>query len=125
MDRNPVGWFEIPVADMDRAEKFYQEVLGYEMSRQEVVGQVMSWFPMHENAPFASGSLILHKTWQPSTDGTTVYFGVASIDAVLGKIEEHGGEVLLPKSDIGDHGWIAHIKDSEGNRIAIHNLSGE
>ena len=25
---NPVGWFEIPVLDMGRAKKFYDEVFG-------------------------------------------------------------------------------------------------
>ena len=35
MNRNPVGWFEIYVQDMDRANKFYETVLGVELMRLE------------------------------------------------------------------------------------------
>lgn len=33
MNRNPVGWFEIYVQDMDRAKKFYEEVLRVELMK--------------------------------------------------------------------------------------------
>ena len=32
---NVVGWFEIPVTDMERAIKFYQTVFGFELTRNE------------------------------------------------------------------------------------------
>ncbi|MGB5370046.1 MAG: VOC family protein, partial [Flavobacteriaceae bacterium] len=32
MDHNMVGWFEIPVTDMQRAKKFYEKVFGIAIS---------------------------------------------------------------------------------------------
>ena len=48
MEFNPVGWFEIPVTDMERAKKFYTELLGYELSDQKMGSMKMAWFPMDD-----------------------------------------------------------------------------
>ena len=32
MPQNAIHWFEIPALDMDRAVKFYNQVLGYTMA---------------------------------------------------------------------------------------------
>jgi predicted enzyme related to lactoylglutathione lyase len=34
MDKNVVGWFEIPTLDLDRAKKFYEKVLGLKLERR-------------------------------------------------------------------------------------------
>ncbi len=41
VDANPVGWFEIPVNEMDRAKKFYETVFGFEMAVTEMNGSLM------------------------------------------------------------------------------------
>ena len=74
MERNPVGWFEIPVKDLDRAEAFYKSVLGYELTRQpENNGVTMSWFPMQNEVPGSPGTLVLGEGFTPSREGTMVY----------------------------------------------------
>ena len=35
MAKNPVGWFEIYVDDMERAKKFYQDVLSVGLQKLE------------------------------------------------------------------------------------------
>jgi predicted enzyme related to lactoylglutathione lyase len=40
----------------------------------------------------------------------------------LGRIEQAGGRTLVPKTSIGEHGFIAHFIDSEGNRVALHSM---
>lgn len=54
--RNPVGYFKIPVQDLDRAIRFYEKVLGYDFERTTVDGNEMAWFPLDENAPGISGA---------------------------------------------------------------------
>jgi hypothetical protein len=58
----------------------------------------------------------------PSTDGIVIYLNAApSLDAVLSRAAELGAKVLLAKLQLpGDIGAIAHIVDSEGNRIGLH-----
>lgn len=120
---NPVGWFEIPVVDLDRAEKFYQTILGTTLERQpEKDGMTMSWFPMLENAYGAPGSLVLNEMIKPATGGAgvVIYFTVPDFDDALARVESAGGKIVVPKTDIGEHGFFATILDSEGNRIALH-----
>ena len=38
----------------------------------------------------------------------------------LEKINAGGGKTLMPRMDIGQHGFIAHFEDSEGNRVGLH-----
>jgi len=117
---NPVNWFEIPVSDMDRAKKFYESVFGAELSLNEMGPNKMAWFPMEMGAAGAAGTLIQGDGYTPSHDGTIVYVNVPKIEAGLAKIGKAGGKTLLPRTSIGDHGFIAHFEDCEGNRVALH-----
>jgi predicted enzyme related to lactoylglutathione lyase len=117
---NPVNWFEIPVQDMARAKSFYEFVFGYELSLQELGPLTMAWFPMHRDAPGATGTLVKAEAYTPSHAGTLVYFTVEDIETVLKRVIEKGGTIINPKYSIGEHGFVAHFEDCEGNRIAVH-----
>jgi predicted enzyme related to lactoylglutathione lyase len=117
---NPVNWFEIPVDDLDRAKKFYETVLGIELTLNEMGPLRMAWFPMTEGLPGATGSLVKGEGYTPSTAGSLVYFTVKDLDETLGRVSAAGGRVLFPKMSIGDYGFIDHFQDSEGNRVALH-----
>jgi predicted enzyme related to lactoylglutathione lyase len=116
---NPVFHFEIPVTDMDRAIAFYEDVFGYRLTREEVDGYDMAFFPRAGDAPGASGALAKGDVYRPSHDGPVIYFDVPDIDAVIARAEARGSKVLYPKKDIGEAGFVAEIEDSEGNRIAL------
>jgi hypothetical protein len=117
---NPVNWFEIPATDLNRAKQFYEDVLGVALSLQDFGGLKMAWFPMSENASGATGTLVQQETYIPSHEGTMVYFAVESIDETLERVTSSGGRVLNGKTSIGEHGFVAHFEDSEGNRVALH-----
>lgn len=119
---NAVGWFEIPVVDMERAMKFYETVLEVKLERH-MVGEIdMAWFQMVDGKG-AAGSLVYHKEWyKPSPDGALVYFTAYSGDLSneLSRVEMAGGKILAPKKAIGEYGFMALVLDTEGNRIALH-----
>lgn len=117
---NPVNWFEIPTTNLDRAQKFYEAVLGAELSRHEMGSLQMAWFPMEMGAAGATGSLVQADGYVPSHAGTMVYFTVGDIEMTLAKVTAHGGKVLNPKMSIGQYGFVAHFEDTEGNRVALH-----
>lgn len=121
---NPVFHFEMPVTDMERAIAFYEGVFGYEMSRREVDGYQMAFFPRSDESPGASGALAFGDVYKPSKEGAIVYFDVADIDAVLRRAKARGGKVLYEKKDIGEAGYVAEIEDSEGNRVALSQVKG-
>ncbi len=45
LKNNPVGWFELPVANMERAMKFYETVLDQKLDRNQMGSFDMAWFP--------------------------------------------------------------------------------
>ena len=118
--KNPVNWFELPVADLSRAESFYSSAFGVEFAPLEMGPAKMAMFPMEMDLPGAGGALVESDGYTPSHAGTVVYFPVADIDAALGKVGAAGGKTLVPKTDIGPYGHFAHFEDTEGNRVGLH-----
>ena len=121
---NVVGWFEIPVTDMDRAIKFYETVLGYKLDRNQMGPLDMAWFPWVNDSIGSGGSLVCHPDYyKPSSDGTLIYLTAFSGDLSneLSRVEENGGKVIQEKTQISpDHGYMGIFLDTEGNRIALH-----
>ena len=118
---NPVAWFEIPVIDLNRAKKFYEDVLGLQITLNKMETMEMGWFPMGEDKGYgATGSLVKQEGYLPSLGGVVIYFSVPDIEAALERVKKSGGKVLMPKTAIGEYGHIAQLEDSEGNRVALH-----
>jgi predicted enzyme related to lactoylglutathione lyase len=117
---NPVRWFEIPVRNIERASRFYEQVLGLKLSPTDMGPAAMAWFPLEQGAPGAAGSLVKADGYTPSHQGSLVYFGVENIDRTLEQVKRSGGRTLLARTSIGEHGFIAHVEDTEGNRVAFH-----
>jgi len=123
MSRNMVGWFEVPVTDMERAKTFYETVFQIEISVQDFDGVLMGWFPAAHDQPGSSGSLIQHPEWYIPNhkEGVLIYFSSEDVQNELSRIEAAGGRILKPKTLISpDVGYMGLFHDSEGNRIALH-----
>lgn len=115
------NWFELPVNDMDRAKKFYESIFEITMADNMEMGtSVMSFFPFITDQNGATGTLMKQESYVPSYQGALVYFSVQEITNVLPRIRNAGGKVLNEKTSIGEHGFVAHFEDSEGNRVALH-----
>jgi predicted enzyme related to lactoylglutathione lyase len=120
MQHDAIHWFEIPVADIDRAQRFYETLFARSMRREQMGPQTLAVFPYEDGI---GGALLKSATApRPGTDGTLVYLNAKpSLDAVLARARELGAEVLLPKLELpNDIGFIAQIVDSEGNRVGLH-----
>ena len=123
-DKNVVGWFEIPVTDMDRAIKFYESVLDINLERHQLGHLDMAWFPNQGEANGAAGSLVCYGDfYQPSRDGVLIYFTspTGDISNELSRVEKAGGSILKARTQVSEeYGFMALILDTEGNRIAVH-----
>ncbi|MFH1197212.1 MAG: VOC family protein [bacterium] len=117
---NVINWFEIPVEDIDRASKFYAEVLGGELSQMEMAGIKMAFLPMQGEG--VGGALCQSDAYKPSTDGTLVYLnGGGDLSVPLARVENAGGKIILPKTLITEEiGYMAMFIDCEGNKVAFH-----
>ena len=120
---NPVGWFEIPTTDLNRAKRFYEAVLDVELTPATVEQVEMAWFPSVEDGIGASGTLIKSEGYTPSHDGILIYFTAPDIEGTLAKVNANGGKTLTPKTSVGEYGFYAFFEDSEGNRLGLHSTA--
>jgi len=119
---NALNWFEISVADMARAKKFYEEIFAITMEEQDMMGMKMAYFPADMMGGKVGGGLVEGPYHKPSADGAKIYLnGNPDLAVALGKVEAAGGQVTMPKTKISDEiGYMAFFADTEGNGVAMH-----
>lgn len=131
MNNNPVVHFEIYVEDMDRARVFYEAVLEIKLEHmppptQEMGDMDMFFFPMAAQAPMdkygAGGMLVKMEGFSAGGSGTVVYFGCDDCAVRAARAEAHGGSIFQAKTAIGEHGYCALVRDTEGNLIGFHSM---
>lgn len=122
--RHAINWFEIPVRELDRAQRFYEAVLERPMTRETMGSEQMALFAADEGG--VKGCLnIGAEAVAPSAAGTRVYLDASpSIDAALARVARAGGRVATPKVALPEGmGFFAHIADTEGNVVGLHALA--
>ena len=122
MAKNPVGWFEIYVDDMERAKKFYQDVFKVELQRLESPEVEMWAFPMHNEEIGAPGSLIHMDGFKAGGNSTLVYFTSDDCAFEEERVVPAGGKIQKTKFSIGEYGFITLAIDTEGNMFGIHSM---
>jgi uncharacterized protein len=114
---NRAVWFDIPVADLDRAARFYRAVLGVGIDKQ-TYGDFS--FCVIEHRDGNGGCLVPGKA-EIAAGGVLVYLNAnGRIRDAVSKVVPNGGSVIEDAHAIGPHGFRAIVLDSEGNRVALH-----
>ncbi|MDP0490031.1 MAG: VOC family protein [Verrucomicrobiota bacterium JB023] len=129
---NPVGWFEIYVDDLERAKSFYESVFAIKLEllpcpegSPDCPTPQMLQFPSDHPRPGAAGALVKMEGMPPGPGGTLVYFSCEDCAIEAARAQDSGGELVQGKFPIGEYGFIAIIKDSEGNVIGLHSPPAE
>lgn len=126
---NPVNWFEIYVSDMARARKFYESVLGIELSPltnpATVENELEMWsFTGNMTSYGCNGALV--KVPMPEMQGgnnsVIIYFHSQDSSIEEKKVTEFGGKIIKPKMSIGQYGFITLALDTEKNVIGFHSM---
>jgi predicted enzyme related to lactoylglutathione lyase len=117
-----INWFEIPVANLDRAQAFYEKVLGLALKREDMGGAAMAVFPYEEPA---TGGCLMAGGPAAAGSGVRIYLDcMPSIDAALSRVAPAGGQIVTPKTALpGDMGSFAVLRDTEGNEVGLHALA--
>ena len=118
-NKNYVSWFEIPAIDFQRAVYFYNQIFSFEMIQNITDINSIAFFPATSGI---GGAVIAGPNSIPSDKGPLIYLnGGKDLSTVLGKVEEAGGRVVMPKTLISeDAGYFAIFIDSQGNKLALH-----
>lgn len=125
MKQNAIGWFDIYVNDMERAESFYRAVLQREfedISDPTDSTVVMKSFVTEMDCYGAGGALVKRPEAGPVTGGTIVYFGVDDCAIEASRVESAGGKVIKLKMSIGEYGFVSVCMDTEGNLFGLSSM---
>lgn len=119
-----INWFEIPCADLGRAQAFYEHLLGRPLRREDFGGEPMAVFA--HDKPAAGGCLVAGPQRRTAPDaGVRIYLDCEpGVEAALARVAPAGGQVVdacmvLPQG----MGFIAHIRDTEGNTVGLHAMA--
>ncbi len=118
--------FEIHAADMDRAQRFYETLFGwtfrswgdgnYRVITTGTEGPGIDGGMMRRHgAPPAGGEPVT--SWVCTVD-------VDDVDSYVEKALAGGGSLALPKMAVPGVGWLAYMKDSEGNIFGMMQEDG-
>ena len=122
---NPVGWFEIYVQDLDRAQKFYEEVLNINLSPIEGSPEVKMLGFSNTDAmdkPGSTGALVKMDGVASGGNSVLVYFITEDCSVEESRVTTAGGKIMKPKMSIGQHGFISICTDTEGNAFGLHSM---
>lgn len=114
--------FEIPADDVARAQKFYKTAFGWKMNSIPGMGYtlVSTVDSDEKGTPKTPGAInggMLKR--QAPVKVPVITINVANIEKTVQKVVEQGGKLVRKKSKVGDMGYAAYIKDSEGNVVGL------
>jgi uncharacterized protein len=114
--------FEIPADDVERAKGFYRDAFGWNLNPMpEMNYTIVSTTPTDESGmPTEPGSINggMMQREQP-LGSPVIVLDVDDIDKSLEKVESLGGSTVVPRQAVGDMGFAAYFKDSEGNIMGL------
>ena len=115
--------FEIPVDDVERARGFYGSVFEWGIvPMDDMQYTLVMTTPVDETTqsptdPGAINGGLMHRS--SDTPAPVITIQVGAIDESLKKIEAEGGSVVTPRTSMGEVGFFAYFKDTEGNVIGL------
>lgn len=106
-----VTHYEIQCTDVDRAERFWGGLFGWQFGESVVPEGEYRMAQTGEQSGAALSSM-----GEPGHPN--VYFDVDDIEASLARVRELGGEAG-ERQPVPQMGWFAACKDSEGNAFSL------
>jgi hypothetical protein len=114
MSKRNIVHIEIPAQNGQADARFYESLFGWKITRDEALDYTM-WEPAEGPG---GGFSPLGESVKPGD--ILLYIDSPDIDADLKRIEEQGGTILSPKTEIPTVGWFGIFKDPTGNTLALY-----
>lgn len=118
-----VSHFEVPFEDGDRARAFYREIFGWRINEiPELDYTMVTTGPTAETGMptepgHINGGMYARNGTSPASPVITME--VDSIDDTLRAIEARGGATVVAKEKVGQMGFAAYFRDTEGNVLGL------
>lgn len=137
MEQTLISWIQIPVKNLARAAKFYENVFEANFFFEELNGMPHAVFKEGENGrKLLNGALI--ETSENIGVGPKLFFdATGNFEMIMDQIKTSGGKIVIPKTLItfkeneneliipntyidNKPGYYAHFKDCEGNNMGLY-----
>ncbi len=113
--------FEIHAENPERAAKFYTAVFGWEIHKWD--GPMPYWLIDTGEGPGINGGMVPRQGAAPvdgqAVNAYAITMKVASCDGSVTSALANGGTLALAKMPIPAMGWLAYLKDTEGNIFGV------
>lgn len=125
---NRVAHFEVPYDDEQRANAFYREAFGWDI--MQIPG--FEGYDMATTGPtdpekgpsepgFINGALTGRSDKFSSPN---FVLETEDIEASIAAVEAAGGQAVSGREQVGDMGWSAYVRDTEGNLVGLWQSAG-
>ena len=115
--------FEIHAEQPERAIAFYQKMFGWTFSAWGPPGEYWLITTGPETVAGINGGLVPRRGSEPqqgqAVNAYVCSLNVPVLDESVQMALSHGGEVAHPKMAIPGGGWLAYVKDTEGNIVGL------
>lgn len=114
--------FEIHAAEPTKLIEFYTSLFGWNFQQW---GQMDYWLITTgpDDKPGINGGLVLRRGPSPvegqAVNSYVCTIEVSSVDDTVSQGVSLGGTVALPKMPIPTVGWLAYLKDTDGNIFGV------
>jgi predicted enzyme related to lactoylglutathione lyase len=110
-------WDELATRDAPAAIKFYTELLGLEAESNQM--EHGTYTTLKAGETMVGGILQMTEEWGDLPSHWMTYLAVDDCDAAAGRVEELGGKVCVPPTDIPPIGRFSVINDPDGAVISM------
>jgi predicted enzyme related to lactoylglutathione lyase len=110
-------WYELMTSDLDAAEKFYAEIVGWTMKDAGMPGQ--RYTLAHAGELSVAGLMAIPQHAAGARPGWIGYIGVDDVDAHAERMKEKGGSIHRAPTDIPGVGRFAMVADPQGIIFAL------
>ena len=114
--------FKIPAEDTGRAKDFYASAFGWNIEPEPEIGyNLVRTAPTVESGMPSEPGSINGEMFKREGElrSPIIVVEVEDIDASLERIGSLGGTTVLQKEAVGEMGFAAYFRDSEGNLLGL------
>lgn len=109
------GWAELMTSDHQAAKKFYTSLFGWETEEYPMEG--MDYTVLKVDGEPVGGIMASPPESQGMPPAWGLYVTVDNVDATAARVEELGGKIMRPPTDIPEIGRFCVFQDPQGSTL--------
>jgi len=110
-------WNELLTTDIRKAESFYISLFGWTVTKHDM-GEFEYTMFMNGDKPIG-GMMQMPQDKEGVPSHWMSYVSVSDVDASVNKAKSLGAEIIMPKTQAGNFGYFALLKDPTGAYFSL------